>query len=107
MTDAVPHDNWKVVTLVGAMRSDGPTAALAFPGPTDAAAFQAFVERSLCPTLRAGDVVVMDRLGAHRGPAVRGAIESARARLMPYRQGIRSPELVDVFAGVMVLSEVA
>lgn len=90
--DAVPQEDWKVVTLVGALRrGGGVTAALAFEGPTDAVAFQCFLERSLCPTLRKGDVVVMDRLGAHRGAAVRQAIEAAHARLLylpPY-----SPDL--------------
>lgn len=79
---AVPHADWKVVTLVGALRADGPTAALAFEGATDAPAFQAFVEDALCPTLRPGDVVILDRLSAHRGPAVRRAIEAASGRLL-------------------------
>jgi hypothetical protein len=89
--DAVPLAEWKVASLVGAMRADGPTAALAFEGPTDGPAFQAFVDRMLCPTLRPGDLVVMDRLGAHRGAAVRAAIETVDARLLylpPY-----SPDL--------------
>lgn len=80
--DAVPQAQWQVTSLVGAMRCDGPTAALAFEGPTDGPAFQAFLEGVLCPTLRKGDVVVMDRLAAHRGPAVRPAIEAAGARLL-------------------------
>jgi transposase len=87
----VPLDDWKVVSLVGALRLEGMTAALAFAGPTDAPAFETFLERCLCPVLRPGDLVVLDRLGAHRGPAVRRAIEAARARLLylpPY-----SPDL--------------
>jgi transposase len=93
--DAVPHAGWKVVTLVGALRADGPTAALAFEGPADAQAFQAFVERVLCPTLRAGDVVIMDRLAAHRGPAVRQAVEAAGGRVLylpPYSDDLDPAE---------------
>ena len=90
--DAVPQSGWEVAAPVGAMRLDGPTtAALAFEGATDAEAFRAFVERALCPTLRPGDVVVMDRLGAHRPAAVRAAIEAADARLLylpPYSQDL-------------------
>jgi transposase len=81
--DAVPHAGWRAVTLVAAMRADGPTAALAYEGSTGAAAFEAFVARRLRPTLRKGDVVIMGRLAAHMGPAVRAAVERAGARV-PY-----------------------
>lgn len=80
-----------MTTLVGALRRDGPTAALAFDGATDAMAFESFVRETLCPTLRRGDVVVMDRLSAHRDPAVKGLIEAVGAKLLylpPY-----SPDL--------------
>jgi transposase len=83
VVETVPRGKWQVTTLVGALRRDGPTAAaLAFVGPTDATAFESFVRRTLCPTLRRGDLVVMDRLGAHQGPAVRQMIEAAGARLL-------------------------
>ena len=91
VVDTVPQDHWQMTTLVGALRRDGPTAALAFDGATDTTAFESFVRETLCPTLRPGDLVVMDRLGAHRGPAVRQSIEAAGARLLylpPY-----SPDL--------------
>ena len=91
VVEAVPQGCWQVTTLVGALRRDGPTAALAFDGATDAAAFESFVRQTLCPTLRRGDLVVMDRLGAHRGPVVRELIEAAGAGLLylpPY-----SPDL--------------
>jgi transposase len=91
VVQAVPQGCWKMTTLVGALRRDGPTAALAFEGPTDAMAFESFVRQTLCPTLRKGDLVVMDRLSAHRDPAVRPLIESAGAKLLylpPY-----SPDL--------------
>lgn len=91
VVEAVPRGCWRMTTLVGALRRDGPTAALAFEGATDAAAFESFVRETLCPTLRKGDLVAMDRLGAHRGPAVRQLIEAAGARLLylpPY-----SPDL--------------
>ncbi len=91
VVDAVTQDHWQVTTLVGALRRDGPTAALAFDGATDGPAFESFVRQTLCPTLRRGDLVVMDRLAAHRAPAVRELIEAAGARLLylpPY-----SPDL--------------
>lgn len=91
VVDVVPQGCWQVTTLIGALRRDGPTAALAFDGATDGPAFESFVRETLCPTLRRGDVVVMDRLAAHRGSVVRQLIESAGARLLylpPY-----SPDL--------------
>jgi transposase len=91
VVEAVPQGCWQVTTLVGALRRDGPTAALAFDGATDAAAFESFVRETLCPTLRRGDLVVLDRLGAHRGPVVRELVEAAGAKVLylpPY-----SPDL--------------
>lgn len=91
VVEAVPQGCWRMTTLVGALRRDGPTSALAFDGATDGVAFESFVRQTLCPTLRKDDLVVMDRLGAHRGPAVRELIEAAGARLLylpPY-----SPDL--------------
>lgn len=91
VVEAVPQGCWQITTLIGALRRDGPTAALAFDGATDAVAFESFVRQTLCPTLRQGDLVLMDRLGAHRGPAVRQMIEAVGARLLylpPY-----SPDL--------------
>jgi DDE superfamily endonuclease len=91
VVQAVPQGCWQMTTLVGALRRDGPATALAFDGATDALAFESFVEQTLCPTLCAGDLVVMDRLGAHRNPVVRQLIEAAGARLLylpPY-----SPDL--------------
>ncbi|MCB4801137.1 transposase, partial [Methylobacterium brachiatum] len=44
--------------------------------------FKAYVERVLVPELTPGDIVVMDNLGSHKGPAVRAAIEAAGAQLL-------------------------
>jgi transposase len=82
VVDAVPQNHWQMTTLVGALRRDGPTAALAFDGAADGPAFEAFVREALCPTLRRGDVVVLDRFASHRSPAVRQLIEEAGARLL-------------------------
>jgi transposase len=93
---AVPHGHWKVTSVVGAVRlgeagGSGPgprgpvAAAMMLDGATDGPAFVAFVEQVLCPTLREGDVVVMDNLAAHKSAAVREAIEAkgATLRLLP------------------------
>ncbi len=51
-------------------------------GPINRDAFQAYVDQVLVPELAPGDIVVMDNLGSHRGPAVRRAIEAAGAELL-------------------------
>jgi transposase len=58
-------------------------APLAFPGATDTAAFQTYVEMVLAPELRAGDVVVFDNLKPHLASGVAAAIERAGAKVLP------------------------
>ena len=78
---AVPHGHWKTTTLVGALRLDGITAPMTLDGAMNKAAFLAYIEQGLVPTLRRGDIVIMDNLPAHKSPAVRRAIETAGAQL--------------------------
>jgi transposase len=91
VVDAVPHGHWKTSTFIGALRCDGLTAPGLFDGAINGDAFLAYVEQVLVPTLRKGDVVIMDNLGSHKVKGVREAIEAAGASLMfipPY-----SPDL--------------
>ena len=76
---AVPQGHWKAVTLTAAIRIDGVGGCLAFDGATNAATFEAYVEAALVPTLRPGDIVVMDNLGAHKGAEVERLIRGAGA----------------------------
>lgn len=75
--------SWESVTVIAALGLDGVRAPLAFPGSTDTAAFQSYVDQVLVPALHAGDVVVFDNLAAHLTPAVTEAIERAGARVLP------------------------
>jgi transposase len=77
----VPHGHWKTTTFVGALRLDGMTAPMVLDGPMHGAAFLAYVEQVLVPTLSPGDIVVMDNLPAHKPLSVRHAIERAGAEL--------------------------
>jgi transposase len=70
--------------MIGAVRPDGPCAAALVDGPVDADVFGAYVEPVLAPSLRPGDVVVMDNLQPHKAAGVRERIEAAGATL-PYR----------------------
>jgi transposase len=78
----IPHGHWKTTTFLAGLRLDGIIAPMVLDGPIDRDAFQAYVEKVLVPELLAGDVVIMDNLGSHKGPAVRRAIEAAGAILL-------------------------
>jgi len=78
---AVPHGHWKTTTFVGALRLEGMTAPMLLDGAMHGAAFLAYVEQVLAPTLSPGDIVVMDNLPAHKPVAVRQASEAAGAEL--------------------------
>jgi transposase len=87
----VPHGRRKTLTFLAALRCDGVTAPCLLDGPIDAQTFLAWVEQFLVPTLRPGDIVVMDNLSSHKHPAIRHAIRSSGAKLFylpPY-----SPDL--------------
>jgi transposase len=75
--------SWDSVTVIAAMGLDGVRAPLAFPGGTNAAAFQTYIEQVLVPALREGDVVIFDNLAAHLSPEVAQAIERAGASVLP------------------------
>ena len=87
----VPHGRWRTLTFIAALRVDRIDAPCVIDGPINGVTFRAYVEQFLVPTLKPGDIVVMDNLGSHKGAAVRAAIRAAGARrffLPPY-----SPDL--------------
>lgn len=79
---AVPHGHWKTSTFVAALRTTGFTAPLVLDGAINGEAFRAYVEQFLAPTLRPGDVVIMDNLGSHKVAGIREAIEARGASLL-------------------------
>lgn len=92
----VPRQRGTVLTVVGAIALDGVRAMMAYEGGTSAEAFLRFVHEALAPSLRPGDVVVMDNLGAHRAYGVREAIETTGARILylpPYHPELNPIEL--------------
>ena len=78
----VPHGTWKTTTFLAALRHDRIDAPCLFDGPINGERFLAYVEQFLIPTLRPGDVVILDNLGSHKGKAVRLAIRKAGAHLI-------------------------
>jgi transposase len=81
ISDHTPCSHWQTHTVVAALRPTELTATAVFDGPIDSPTFLAYVEQVLVPTLRPGDVVVLDNLAVHKQPEVRLAIERAGAFL--------------------------
>jgi transposase len=82
----VPHGHWKTTTFTAGLRVDGLTSPMLLDGPMNGAAFLAYVEQVLVPTLVPDDLVIMDNLPAHKVSGVKEAIEAAgstRAFLPP------------------------
>src|ERR1700726_2277644 len=77
----VPHGHWKTATFLAALRHDRIEAPWLLDAPIDGETFRTYVEEVLVPTLRPGDIVIMDNLGSHKGSAVRRLIRSAGAKL--------------------------
>jgi transposase len=78
---AVPHGHRKTTTLVAGLRLDGMVAPMVLDGPINGDWFEAYVGQILLPTLRQGDVVIMDNLSSHKRASVRAMIEGKGARL--------------------------
>jgi len=78
----LPHGKWTTTTFLAALRHDRIEAPCLFDGPINGERFLAYVEQALVPTLKPGDVVVLDNLGSHKGKAVRRAIRNAGAHLI-------------------------
>jgi transposase len=71
--------------MISSVRLDGSTACMTIDGATDTAVFQAYVREVLCPSLRPGDIVVMDNLGPHKNERTLALIAAAGAsvRFLP------------------------
>ena len=71
----VPFGSWQTVTMVAALRHDRVTAPMLLKGPMTGESFRAYIFRVLAPTLKRGDIVVMDNVPLHRTRGVREALE--------------------------------
>jgi transposase len=78
----VSHGHWKTLTFVAALRCDGIVAPCLLRQPINAISFLAWVTQFLVPTLRPGDVVIMDNLSSHKRREIRAAIRAAGALLL-------------------------
>lgn len=76
-----PHGRWRTLTFLGALRCDRFTAPCVFDGPINGECFRAYVSQQLIPTLKPGDIVILDNLGSHKSKTIRDAIKAAGARV--------------------------
>ena len=89
--EAVPQGHWMTTTFVAALRTTGLTAPMVVDGAINGDLFVAYVTQILVPTLKPGDIVVMDNLSSHKVAGVAKAIRAAKAEVLylpPY-----SPDL--------------
>ena len=85
----MPHGHWKTTTLTAAIRLDGviEPACMVCDGAMDGHLFNFYLERYLVPSLRLGDLVILDNLPAHQSAAIERLIKEAGASvcyLPPY-----------------------
>ena len=100
----VPQGRWRTLTFLAALRCDRIDAPCVIDGPIDGESFLAYVEQILAPTLKPGDIVIIDNLGSHKRKAMRRAIRAAGARLFflpPYSPDLNPIE--QVFAKLKAL----
>jgi len=82
LVDYAPHGAWKTITFVGGLRQRGMTAPFVIEGAMNGAMFLVYVRQCLVPTLKRGDIVLMDHLPVHKVAGVAEAIEAAGATLI-------------------------
>lgn len=88
---SAPAGHWQTTTMIAAIRLDGQAAGFAIEGATDTEVFAVYVREILCPTLRPGDIVIMDNLSPHKNEGTLALIRQAGASVLflpPY-----SPDL--------------
>jgi transposase len=93
---SVPQNYGANVTMLAALGSYGVEAVLTIDGATDAEVFRVYVEQVLRPTLRPGDIVIMDNLRAHKASGICEAIEQVGAQVVylpPYSPDLSPIEL--------------
>jgi len=78
----IPRNRGANTTLLASMSLEGMGPCLAVEGPTTAKVFEAYIEKALAPSLRHGQIVVVDNLGAHKGERIRELIEERGCRLL-------------------------
>jgi transposase len=77
---SAPCGRWRTTTMISSIRLDGTTACMTIESPTDTEVFRTYVGKVLCPTLRVGDIVIMDNLSPHKSGPTLELIKEAGAQ---------------------------
>lgn len=88
---SAPCGHWRTTTMISSIRPDGSTACMTIEVATDTEVFRTYVDAVLCPSLKPGDIVIMDNLSPHKSPPTLELITRLGADVMflpPY-----SPDL--------------
>jgi DDE superfamily endonuclease len=96
LVDYAPHGAWTTVSFVGALRQCGMTAPFVIEGAMNGPMFLAYVKQCLVPTLKRGEIVLMDNLPVHKTVGVAAAIEAAGATLIYLPK--YSPDLIPILS---------
>lgn len=91
-----PFGHWKTQTLIAGLRHDGLVAPFVIDAPMNRVIFDTYIETQLAPTLKPGDVVIMDNLAAHKSSAAEAAIRARGAWMLflpPYSPDLNPIEM--------------
>ena len=80
--------HWQTISMIGAIAMDGIRSMITINSGTTADVFEAYVTQQLAPSLRPGDIVVMDNLNVHKNERIMPAIEAGKS------MGLRSESLI-------------
>ena len=97
VVEAVPDARFHRTTILSSVRLDGTTVPLVFEGALNGDLFRAYVTQCLAPSLKPGDIVVMDNLSSHKVSGVVEAIEAVGASVLylpPYSPDLNPIELM-------------
>ncbi len=91
-----PFGHWKTQTFIAGLRCDGLTAPWVLDGPMNRAAFDAYIETQLAPTLKPGDIVILDNLSSHKSAKAAELLRARGARFLflpPYSPDLNPIEM--------------
>ena len=83
LVDYAPHGAWKTISFVGGLRQRGMTAPFVIEGAMNGPMFLAYVKQCLVPTLKRGDIVLMDNLPVHKVAGVAEAYRQSQRTKRP------------------------
>lgn len=91
-----PFGHWGTQTFIAALRHDGLTAPWVIDRPMNRQIFEVYVETQLAPTLRAGDIVILDNLSSHKSEKARAILKERGAWFLflpPYSPDLNPIEM--------------